>query len=224
LRSTKRSALGEEGSLQFMSLATMELTELLEGIKNHARAGNFDLVSIQSRYLVVKMEEAIQANAEDSSRFRQALPAVRALILDGTRSDPSSANLHVNEAKNALGITPGVTPAWPTPPGATEGRPDKPYSPRSHDVQRPVNPAEASVLSQGIHEVIDIKTASEQDLRRTVGVDESALQQILENRPYQDWQDFSDKNPGFSRPRLESFKQAGVCISPIDLRYPDNYD
>jgi DNA uptake protein ComE-like DNA-binding protein len=199
-----------------MLLGILEASELLEGIKNHARAGNFDLASIQSRSLLSEMEYTIQASVENSSVFREALPAVRALILDSTRSDSQSALDHVNEAKDALGITPGVTPAWPTTPGRTPARAAHPPSPP--DVQRHVTkPPAAPPPIAPFPEVIDINTSSAEDIREVFGVDESQLQHILRNRPYRGWQDFSKKNPGFSEARLTSLRQAGVTVSRTDL-------
>jgi DNA uptake protein ComE-like DNA-binding protein len=198
-----------------MSLRTLEASGLLEGIKNHARAGNFDLVSIQSRSLVAEMESAIQASAENTSEFRQALPAVRALILDGTRSDSQSALHHVDEAKDALGILPGVTPAWPTTPGKTPAHAGHPAEkPSAPEIQRQVRHAPKALPPIApFPEVVDINTAPAEDVRKAFGVDESATEHILRNRPYRGWQDFSEKNPGFSEARLRSLRQAGVSIS-----------
>ena len=199
-----------------MSLGIEEVSGLLKGIESHARAGNFDHVSIQARHLLERMESAIQTNVQNSSEFREALPAVRALIADGTRSDSPSVLVHATEAKEALHIAPGITPAWPTTPAKTHHHPARSRSPqRPRVVQRPVSSPVSRPFS--LPGCIDLNTASAQDLRDALAIDESVVQQILHNRPYRDWQDFSGKNPGFSEPQLTSLQQAGVTISPVDL-------
>lgn len=87
-----------------MSLAATEVSAFLEGIENHARAGNFDQVSLQTSILLEKMESAIHHGANESFEFRNALPPVRALIPDSTRSDSASVIEHVHQARVALGI------------------------------------------------------------------------------------------------------------------------
>jgi hypothetical protein len=198
-----------------MPLGTLEAGELLEGIKNHPRAGNFDLVSIQSGTLAGRMESAVQARAENSSELREALPAVQALILDGTRSDYQSVLRHADEAKDALGITPGATPAWPAPPGKSHRPAVHPGAP---DVQPQVRHAPAVPLPLApFPEVIDVNTSPAEEIRRVFGVDENVLRHILRHRPYRGWEHFSEKNPGFSEARLRSLRQAGVTISRPDV-------
>jgi hypothetical protein len=89
-----------------MSLATSEVNAFLKGIENHARARNFDQVSLQTNILLEKLESAIHERAEDSFEYRRALPSVRALIPDSARADASSVLEHVHQAQAALGFTP----------------------------------------------------------------------------------------------------------------------
>lgn len=64
---------------------------------------------------------------------------------------------------------------------------------------------------------IDINTASKEDLRSIFPVDDDGIEHVVGGRPYRNWTDFKQKNPGFSDPMLESLKQSRVHISPPDL-------
>jgi|SRR5579871_1576520 len=201
-----------------MSLAE-EAAEFLDGIENHARAGNLDQVLIQARSLLARMESAIQWEPE-SPELRSAILAVREIISDGRHLDSQAVLAHVNEAKEALGRTPGVTPAWPTTPDKAPGDArSKSASPEPRHGLLPArkSPTAAPSLSSPIHEVVDLNTASAEQIRRVFPNNEDAVRQILENKPYRDWQDFTYKNPGFSEPLLQSLRHAGVTISRPDL-------
>ncbi len=64
---------------------------------------------------------------------------------------------------------------------------------------------------------VNINAANVEDLRGFFPVDDSVLKQIVENRPYQNWDDFKTKNPGFSDPMLHTIRKAGVVISTPDI-------
>jgi len=94
-----------------MLLTANDVNTFLNGIMSHARAGNFDHVSMESALLLKKMEAAIR-NSQAGPEIRRAVPSVRELLSDSGRSDARSLLEHVRQAKNALGIEPGVTPSW----------------------------------------------------------------------------------------------------------------
>jgi len=64
---------------------------------------------------------------------------------------------------------------------------------------------------------VDINASNVEDLRRVFPVDEDSLNQILKNRPYQSWDDFKAKNPGFSEPMLRAIRKSGVIIGTPNL-------
>lgn len=214
-----------------MSLSTMEASEVLEGILNHARAGNFDQVSIETRILLDRMQAVLREGTEHASEFQRALPPVSALVSDCRRSDETAVIEHVEQAKEALGITPGVTPAWVSgrrsheapiphpseemspaePPGYGRAGSNRPHVPSApHSTTAP--PGWAPPRTE-----LDLNTASPEEIQRAFHINEDHLRQILRNRPYRSWQEFEEKNPGFSEPMLRSLQEAGVSIGPIDL-------
>ncbi|HWC97687.1 MAG TPA: YHS domain-containing protein [Candidatus Sulfopaludibacter sp.] len=65
--------------------------------------------------------------------------------------------------------------------------------------------------------IVDINAANAEDLRSVFPVNEDSLNQILKNRPYQSWDDFRTKNPGFSDPMLRSIRKSGVVIGTPNL-------
>lgn len=64
---------------------------------------------------------------------------------------------------------------------------------------------------------VDINASNLEDLRSVFPVDEDSLNQILNNRPYQSWADFKNKNPGFSDPMLRGIRESGVIIGTPNL-------
>jgi hypothetical protein len=205
-----------------MSLVTIEAAGLLDGIENHARAGNYHLVSLETHALLGKMESVIREGGENSVVFRKALPAVCALIPDSTRSDSEAVLQHVKQAKEALGVTPGVTPAWPSGPtrGAHPQHPS-PEQPKRAARASDVRPRSPSIATPQVwapaHDSIDLNTATSDEIRGVLHIQDEALRAILRNRPYRSWEDFKSKNPGFSDPMLDSLKQSGLSISPLNL-------
>jgi len=89
-----------------MELAASEVNTFLKGIENHARAGNFDQASIQTRILLDRLEAAIQDHADASFEFRKALPLVRQVLEDSSHSDSRSVIGHLHQAQLALGFSP----------------------------------------------------------------------------------------------------------------------
>ncbi len=96
-----------------MLLTRPEAHLFLEGIQNHARADNFEQVILQANRLLSEMTHAVRTDTEDSSPFRAALPLLRDIIADATRSDSRAALEHTARAQKIIELRPTVTPAWP---------------------------------------------------------------------------------------------------------------
>lgn len=87
-----------------MPLDRTDINAFLGGIANHARAGNFDQVAIQTRMLVEKMEEAMRAGTAHRGDWEQALPAIREILPDAARSDVRAILDRIGNAQDALGM------------------------------------------------------------------------------------------------------------------------
>jgi hypothetical protein len=83
-----------------MELARQDAVAFLNGIENHARAGNFDQVSLQTQGLLDRLRNS------DADEYRDALPAIRELLGDSSRSDARAIIEHVHQAQVALGFAP----------------------------------------------------------------------------------------------------------------------
>ena len=65
--------------------------------------------------------------------------------------------------------------------------------------------------------IVDVNTAKAEDLKAAFQVNDDGVNQIVKNRPYQNWDDFKAKNPGFSDPVIRSLRDSGVILSTPDL-------
>lgn len=58
---------------------------------------------------------------------------------------------------------------------------------------------------------VDLNKASEQDLQRVGGIGEERAKRIVENRPFQNWEDLK-KVEGFNEKLVEDLKQSGATL------------
>jgi len=58
---------------------------------------------------------------------------------------------------------------------------------------------------------VDLNKASEQDLQRVGGIGEERAKRIVENRPFQSWEDLK-KVEGFNEKLVEDLKQSGATL------------
>jgi len=58
---------------------------------------------------------------------------------------------------------------------------------------------------------VDLNKASEQDLQRVGGIGEERAKRIVENRPFQSWEDLK-KVEGFNEKLVEDLKQYGATL------------
>ncbi len=59
---------------------------------------------------------------------------------------------------------------------------------------------------------VDLNTASEQELERVGGLGQDRARRIVQQRPFQSWEDVKNKIEGFSDKLVEDLKQAGATI------------
>jgi DNA uptake protein ComE-like DNA-binding protein len=58
---------------------------------------------------------------------------------------------------------------------------------------------------------VDLNKASEQDLQRVGGIGEERAKRIVENRPFQSWEDLK-KVEGFNEKLVDDLKQSGATL------------
>jgi DNA uptake protein ComE-like DNA-binding protein len=59
---------------------------------------------------------------------------------------------------------------------------------------------------------VDLNNASEQDLERVGGLGRDRAQRIVQQRPFQSWDDLKNKVEGFSDKLVQDLQQAGATI------------
>ncbi|MGZ4814422.1 MAG: ComEA family DNA-binding protein [Terriglobales bacterium] len=59
---------------------------------------------------------------------------------------------------------------------------------------------------------IDLNSASEQELEQVGGIGPERARRIVEQRPFQSWDDLKNKVEGFSDKLVEDLKEAGATI------------
>jgi|ERR1041385_61093 hypothetical protein len=60
---------------------------------------------------------------------------------------------------------------------------------------------------------IDLNYASEEEIASLPGVDPEVAKNLIENRPFLDWDEVADM-PGITEATLESLRDAGVMLGP----------
>jgi DNA uptake protein ComE-like DNA-binding protein len=58
----------------------------------------------------------------------------------------------------------------------------------------------------------DLNSINESDLRKMPMIGEVRAQRILENRPFEDWDDLKYKVPGISNRMVQDLREGGVFI------------
>lgn len=59
---------------------------------------------------------------------------------------------------------------------------------------------------------MDLNSASEQELSRIGGIGSERARRIVQNRPFQSWDDLKQKVEGFSDTMVEDLKRAGATL------------